>query len=85
MRLTASAVSDRFTSYYPTYIEKRAGQLLALRNVVELLASRPRYCALTAAVIVVLAEKNFAAQLYASALLDLDGAGAPKATPRIRL
>ena len=30
MRLTASAVSDRFTSY-PTYIEKRAGQWLATR------------------------------------------------------
>ena len=30
MCLTASAVSDRFTSY-PTYIEKRAGQWLARR------------------------------------------------------
>ena len=30
MRLTASEVSDRFTSY-PTYMEKRAGQWLATR------------------------------------------------------
>ena len=42
MRLTASAVSDRFTSY-PTYIEKRAGQSLArsVRSGKKIVAAPP--------------------------------------------